>query len=54
MLFLQSTLLGTNLKFPDLGQRTTTLVLVSVLNVLQNVSLLLLKKCDIKTDIRKV
>jgi len=54
MLFPQSTLLGTNVKFTDLGQQTSTLVLVFVLNVLQKASFLPLKKGDIKIDIREV
>jgi hypothetical protein len=54
MLYPQSTLLGTNVKFPDLGQQTSTLVLVSILNVLQKASFLPLKKADINIDIREV
>ena len=42
------------MKFPDLGQQTSTLVPIFILNVLQKVSFLLLKKGDIKIDIREM
>jgi hypothetical protein len=41
-------------EFPDLGQQTPTPLVVFILNMLQKVSCLPLKKGDIKIDIREV
>lgn len=52
MIFFAVHITRTNLKFSDLGQQTSTLFIVSVLNVLQKASFLPLKKFDITESVR--